>query len=349
MSTDIQKSGEFLKVTISGLPFEKCTWTLGNGVEVCHQDVGILVFKSPNAKRNVVISSGIHGDETAPIELVDKLAKSLLAGDVTPQANVMLVIGHPDAINAHTRFLKENMNRLFKQENDTANIERVIANRLQHCVTEFFRLDSISGEKWHLDLHSAIRGSKHYMFAVLPHTTKPQQNGSLAVFLQQSAMDALMISDAPSGTFSWYSAEHHDALAATLEMGRVAPLYHNDLSEFEFLEKALISLMTEGDAKSANWIEGKTAVYQVCRTIYKTSNSFKLGFSGSAENFTWFPSGSLLAEEDGKTYVADEDGESVVFPNANVAIGQRACLLVKPVSISTEGKITVQCILPEAH
>ncbi|WWE57129.1 succinylglutamate desuccinylase [Parasalinivibrio latis] len=336
-------------MTISGIPFEKSTWILSNGVEVCHQDVGILVFKPQNAKRNVVISSGIHGDETAPIELVDRLAVAMLKGDITPEANVMLVIGHPDAINAHTRFLTENMNRLFKQENDTANIERVIANRLQKAVTKFFCLGSTSGEKWHLDLHSAIRGSKHYMFGVLPHTTKPQQNGPLAVFLQQSAMDALMISDAPSGTFSWYSAEHHDALAATLEMGRVAPLYQNDLSEFEFLEKALISLMTEGDAKTADWIEGKTAVYQVSRTIYKTSDNFKLGFPGSAENFTRFPSGSLLAEEDGKTYVADEDGESVVFPNANVAIGQRACLLVKPVSISTEGKITVQRILPEAH
>ena len=34
---------------------------------------------------------------------------------------LLLIIAHPEAINQHTRFVQSNMNRLFKELNETKN------------------------------------------------------------------------------------------------------------------------------------------------------------------------------------------------------------------------------------
>jgi succinylglutamate desuccinylase len=41
----------------------------------------------------------------------------------------------------------------------------------------------------------------------------------------------------------------------------------------------------------------------------------------------------VLASENGKDYIAEHEGEAIVFPNANVAIGQRALLTVVPTTL----------------
>ncbi len=119
------------------------------------------------------------------------------------------------------------------------------------------------------------------------------------------------------------------ALAATFEMGRVAPLYNNDMTEFEPLKLGIKALLSN---QALDGLESQSAfeIYKVSRTITKTDNTFTLAFSNDAANFTFFKEGEPLAEENGKEYVSDEGGEAVVFPNARVAVGQRACLLVKP-------------------
>ncbi len=68
---------------------------------------------SPTVSRCVVLSSGIHGDETAPIELIDGLLADILSGALIPTVPLLLIIGHAEAIKAHTRFIEDNLNRLF--------------------------------------------------------------------------------------------------------------------------------------------------------------------------------------------------------------------------------------------
>jgi succinylglutamate desuccinylase len=46
--------------------------------------------------------------------------------------------------------------------------------------------------------------------------------------------------------------------------------------------------------------------------------------------FTEFPQGFVLAEDGALRYTVEKTREAVVFPNANVAIGQRTVLLVVP-------------------
>ncbi|KXF80711.1 succinylglutamate desuccinylase [Enterovibrio coralii] len=309
--------------------FQPQSITLSNGTLVTHKDIGVLEVSPNNAKNHVVISSGIHGDETAPIELVEDIVHDVLNERVAPSERVLFIIGHPDAIHAHTRFIEENLNRLFAKENPERNKECLIANRLQAHVSEFFHSAKEGEQRWHFDLHSAIRDSKHYMFGVVPASTPATDIRPLVSFIQAAKMDAIMLSRTPSSTFSWWSAENFSALAATFEMGRVAKLYENDMSEFEPLKSALVALIAAQPLPQID-DEHPFSIYKVTRTITKTDANFSFTFSNDAANFTYFASGEKLAHENEVSYWAIEGGEAVVFPNANVAIGQRACLLVQP-------------------
>ena len=62
---------------------------------------------------------------------------------------------------------------------------------------------------------------------------------------------------------------------------------------------------------------------------------FTLHFDDDTPNFSDFKAGTLLASEPGARYEAQQDGEAIVFPNANVAIGQRALLTVIPTTLET--------------
>ncbi|WP_284509595.1 succinylglutamate desuccinylase/aspartoacylase domain-containing protein [Salinivibrio costicola] len=93
---------------------------------------------NPTVSRCVVLSAGIHGDETAPIELIDGLLADILSGALIPTVPLLLIIGHAEAIKAHTRFIEDNLNRLFGGWNQEKNEEHHLANQLQQAVSDFF-------------------------------------------------------------------------------------------------------------------------------------------------------------------------------------------------------------------
>ncbi|SIN86454.1 succinylglutamate desuccinylase [Salinivibrio sp. ES.052] len=308
--------------------FHADQWRM-NTLTITHRMPGIVVVQpdSPTGDRCVVLSSGIHGDETAPIELIDRLLADILSGALTPTSPLLLIIGHAEAIKVHTRFIEDNLNRLFGGWNDEKNEEHYLANQLQQAVSDFFAVQSSSMQRWHLDLHSAIRDSHHYMFGVIPTTPEASDVRPLAALLNDAQMDATVLSQSPSPTFSWYSANHHHALAATLEMGRVAPLYKNDMREYAPLDRTLRTLLTAADLPSSL---APMRFYRVTRTLTKRSEQFALTFPSSAKNFTPFEKGTLLATDMGEDVYAEHEGEVVIFPNAHVQVGHRAGLLATP-------------------
>ncbi|RXJ74364.1 succinylglutamate desuccinylase [Veronia nyctiphanis] len=322
--------GQFLQCTLGNpIHFEPHSWMTGSGLRISHVANGVLEILPHDSETSIIISSGIHGDETAPIELVDRIASDIILGKLIPKVRLLLIIAHPSAIHAHTRFIEENLNRLFSGLNEETNEERALANLYQHCVEAFFSPAPLTAQRWHFDLHSAIRDSAHYMFGVVPANTHPCDVRPLVQFLDQAGMDAVLLSRTPSSTFSWFSCEKFGAIGATLEMGRVAPLYKNNMDEFEPLRLALVEMVTGDNAYELSTKQPVLKSYKVTRTINKYSDDFRLTFPDDAANFTAFKSGELLAEEGDKEYFAVDGGEAVVFPNSRVANGQRACLLVQ--------------------
>ena len=74
-------------------------------------------------------------------------------------------------------------------------------------------------------------------------------------------------------------------------------------------------------------------LFEVLGDITKVTDNFKLHIADDVSNFTDFPVNTLLSEDKGEIYRTSQEGESIVFPNAKVANGQRAGLLVVPTQL----------------
>ncbi|MGF1716191.1 succinylglutamate desuccinylase [Photobacterium chitinilyticum] len=340
------KEGKFLEATLDlSLAFERGEWTMASGVHCQLLMRGVLQVTPADLsgnKKDIVLSSGVHGDETSPIELIQGLAEGIVKGDIIPAHRLLLIIAHPEAINAHTRFIDENMNRLFKGHNEERNVDCIVANQLQKAVSFFYSGSKASTkDRWHLDLHCAIRDSDHYTFAVSPHSDNPTRSNRLFAFLQRAKIEAALLSNSPSPTFSWYSAEYFGAQAFTMELGKVAKFGENDLERLNAFSAAMLSLVTEPEL-AMEWEGDRLCVYKVTRTLVKHTDAFRFTFPANQANFTYFEQGKLLGSDEGVEYFSLEGGESVVFPNPNVARGQRACLLVKKTEVRFGEQVTVK-------
>ena len=326
------KQGQFLKATLDlSQTFEAGNWSLTSGVHCSLNHRGVLQitppYLAPTAK-DIVLSSGVHGNETAPIELIQQLAQSILLGEVIPAHRLLLIIAHPEAINHHTRFIEENMNRLFREYNPERNVDCIAANRLQDAVNAFYDASPHpQPERWHLDLHCAIRSSLHYTFAVSPHSHLPTRSNRLFSFLEQADIEAVLVAKSPSFTFSWFSGERHGAQAVTIELGKVNQFGQNDLSILSQFNQTMLALVTDLELPIA-W-NHEVAIYRVHRTLVKRTSELSFNFPDNLANFTFFSEGTFLGREPGQEFIAEAGGEAAVFANANVAIGQRAALMVQ--------------------
>ncbi|AUI85948.1 succinylglutamate desuccinylase [Vibrio azureus] len=313
-----------LAVDTDVVPVEK---TLPNGVKLRLHQRGVLEVIPANINhktKNIILSCGVHGDETAPMELIDSIVTDIESGFQHLHARCLFIIAHPHATLAHTRFLDVNLNRLFDDKVHEPSQELDIANNLKSLVTEFYS-GTNPQSRWHLDLHCAIRGSKHYTFAVSPKTRHLVRSHDLIDFIDGSHIEALLLSNSPSSTFSWFSAEKFEAQALTMELGRVERIGHNDLDRLAAFDLTLRNLIAS--AKSEH-ISKPCIKYRVSRTIVRMHEDFDFMFDDDVENFTAFVHGEVFGHDGDKPLMAKNDHEAIVFPNRYVAIGQRAALMV---------------------
>lgn len=153
------------------------------------------------------MSAGVHGNETAPIELLNQLVGDLLAGRLPLKVRLLVVLGNPAAMRAGKRYLHSDMNRMFggRYRNFAASGETVRAQQLERALAAFF--DGEQAARFHYDLHTAIRESRLPRFGILPFQKRPYSEPMLQL-LDAADLDALVVHSAPGGTFSHYSSEH---------------------------------------------------------------------------------------------------------------------------------------------
>ncbi|WP_241971865.1 succinylglutamate desuccinylase [Aliidiomarina taiwanensis] len=317
--------------------------TLDNGTQVDIWDTGVIVFTpaQPN-ERDIILSCAVHGDETAPIEICDDLIERLRAGELETKSRVMFLIANPGAINVGRRFVEENMNRLFSgehsQEPGLVNKERERAKQLEQYVARFFESapnqEGQPRERLHYDMHTAIRDSAHEKFAIYPYTNgKPYKKKQLQL-LHAMGVPVVLLHDGPTTTFSYFSVNEFGADAFTVELGKVRPFGQNDMSRFAQVKSMLEQLLRD-TLELAPLQPEALHIYQVCRNINRTETDFELNFPNEVANFTSFPVGYELARDGETRYKVEAEGEAIVFPNAKVALGQRALLTVVPIAVDS--------------
>jgi succinylglutamate desuccinylase len=308
-------------------------------------DTGVIYFapkissSSPRQKA-IVLSSAIHGNETAPIEICNDIITDLLTNKINLKHPTLFIFGNPPAINIGERFVEENLNRLFsgmQSANDKSlvleqNKERIRAAQLEQFVTDFYQ-QHLGLERSHYDLHTAIRDSAHEKFAVHPFIDGKPWSKEQFEILRSMGVTTFLLMQKPSTTFSYYSSKVHGANAFTIELGKVRPFGENDQSKFAASKTTLINLISGMEVDPTVFNAINYQFMSVHKEVVKHNETFKLTFADDVANFTAFNKGDVLATEDSIEIKADQNGEAIVFPNAHVANGQRAILTVVPINI----------------
>ncbi|TDF41553.1 succinylglutamate desuccinylase [Alteromonadaceae bacterium M269] len=333
----LKSKGDFFAISLDEpqLLENRESFELENGTQVSVLDSGIIRFTpatTPN--KAVVYSCAVHGNETAPIELCDDLVTRALTGQITIVQPLLVIFANLPAIKIGQRFVEENMNRLFSGTHSKGvsvlNDERKRAKRIEEVVTEFFTSYPELSDRHHYDLHTAIRDSKHEKFAVYPYIENQPRSEEACYFLKASGIDTVLLSDKPTTTFSYFSSSQFNAQAFTLELGKVRPFGQNDMSRFSDIKSQLDDIVCTATYQPASCDLNELNIYRVNQTILRETDSFKLHFDDDIPNFTGFSLDEVMASEDSVEHKAEFEGEAIVFPNAKVALGQRALLtLVK--------------------
>ncbi|HSH47875.1 MAG TPA: succinylglutamate desuccinylase [Halomonas sp.] len=272
-----------------------------------------------------VISAGIHGNETAPIELLGESLARLEAGLLRLGAPALVILGNLAAIRTGTRFIDTNLNRLFRRDLDASGSEADRARTLMREVDAFFARHA-SRQRLHYDLHTAIRDSRYPRFVVNPFADTRTQYRQWE-WLAGAGIQAVLHQHIHSWTFSHYSKHYHGAQGFTLELGRARPFGENDLAPLAPMGRLLDALLEGREPVRA--APDALAFFQVEHELMRHSEDFRLCFAEDTPNFSEFPPGTQLAT-DAKAggFVVGDTPLRVVFPNTGVELGARAALLV---------------------
>jgi succinylglutamate desuccinylase len=303
-------------------------------------EAGLVNEKLATPSKSIVISSGIHGNETAPIEIVQQLISDIITQKVQVKHRTLLIMGNPVAMNIAKRFQTENLNRLFcgKYQEIEPCFEKYRAEKLEGYVRDFFNTgaDASDGKvtNYHYDLHTAIRNSKYEKFAIYPYQAdKPWDKEQLS-FMASCGVNTILFGHGPSGTFSYFSSANFAAHAFTVELGKVRAFGDNDMTNFQAMTNNLSALISDTIISLKSFNNEDFNLFKALGDITKVSDKFELYIADEASNFTDYPVNTLLSNDSGEEYRTSLPGESIVFPNANVGNGQRAVLMVVPTTLS---------------
>lgn len=305
---------------------------------------GVIMFEpidSQSISMDIILSCGIHGNETGPIELINCLTQNLLKGKIPVKNRVLFIIGNPAAVEKQQRFIDENLNRLFDNRHLESNtIESRRAKTLELCVEDFFtnidKTDSGYRKRLHYDLHTTIRTSKHRQFLICPLQDGHSFLRKRIEFFIQCGINTFLLMNRASSSFSYHTSYHYQAEAFTVELGQVRTFGDNNWRELKPIYHALLNLINGRKNYSDNNSFKDINLYQVKHEIIKQSDQFILNLEEDIENFYQLPIGYQLTQDIQGGYRVEGNGEAIIFPNCQVPIGHRAGIVVKKSYLTEE-------------
>lgn len=323
---------------------------LADGTSIILHALGILEIAPANHSASpqppkLILSAGVHGNETAPIEFCNILINEVMEGLYSVKAPSLFIFGNPQAMVNGERFIEHNMGRLFCGNHaDKAYCNSVDGKRaalIEQCVADFVK-DAPNVN--HYDLHTAIRDSVIEKFALYPYipgrTAKPMQ----LQFLAFSDISAFLFQTAPATTFSSHTAINFSAESFTVELGKAKPFGQNDLERYTAFTDNLRTRL-KGGWPTPKHAEHRVQCFIASHEIINSGNNFALHIPEDISNFTKFPVGSLIWENDEQTYTVQGQDEYIVFPNSNVDPGQPVGLMLRLVDMSAPNQVTKQSTL----
>ncbi|AYC32302.1 succinylglutamate desuccinylase [Pseudomonas cavernae] len=327
--------GKLLELTLAGHePAAKIQLT-SEGARLRWLAEGALEVTPPataDSGLDLLLSAGIHGNETAPIELLERLVQGIARGELKPQTRILFLLGNPEAMRRGERYMEQDINRLFNGKHEqTSGFEALRAAELERLAATFFSKPERT--RLHYDLHTAIRGSKIEQFALYPWAEGRTHSARELARLRAAGIEAVLLQNKGSITFSSYTYAKLGAEAFTLELGKARPFGQNQGVNLDLLESRLRSLISGEEPEVDAALDG-LQLFAVAREVIKRSDEFRLHLPADIENFSELPQGYLLAEDiAGTRWIVEEADARIIFPNPKVKNGLRAAILIVPGSL----------------
>ncbi|MEO9382768.1 succinylglutamate desuccinylase [Chromobacterium phragmitis] len=282
---------------------------------------------------SILLSCGVHGNETAPIEVVDEMLRDIAESRLPLRCRLLVMFANLDAIRQGVRYGNYDMNRLFNgaHAKQPGAPEAARAAELEKLAESFF--EPARGRRLHYDLHTAIRGSAFEKFAISPFLHQRPHNREQLAWLSRCGIEAVLLHSAPANTFSYHTSRCCRADAFTLELGKARPFGQNDLSRFSGIDQALRQLLSGADSPADGEDLSALPLFRAKYDLIKRSDAFRLHLADDVENFTVLPDGMLIAEDGDTRYIARGGEERILFPNPGVKPGLRAGIVVEPAAL----------------
>lgn len=324
---------DYLAHLLDGTPWQSAPAQLPDGTRLIQLGEGLIALEPAQPAFDLFLSCGIHGNETAPVELVAKLLQAALSGELTVKARVLFAFGNPAALRKNERYLDDDLNRLFgKPREQTGDGPAAVRARELEATAQQFFFDAAGRWKLHYDLHTAIRGSRIEKFAIYPYPHEQGFDSTEIDRLAACGIAAVLLQSKPSPTFSYFTRRHCGAHGFTLELGKARPFGQNQAVDLSQLEAELRRLIG-GERQNHTPAEGDIQLFKVAREVIKQTDAFELHLADAVENFTELEQGYVLAEDGECRFVVHEADARIVFPNRKVKNGLRAGLLVVPTQL----------------
>jgi succinylglutamate desuccinylase len=266
----------------------------------------------------VVLFGGVHGDELSGVHAVEKLFFDLFVGTRTlRQGSLTLVRGNEQALAAERRYLKHNLNRLFREdygpEIDKASYE---FNRAQELKIVLQNCD------YFLDLHSAPIAQEPFMVAEQAAVDFFSKLGIPRIMTGWSKFS----SGAIGGDAENY-ANAHGAKSATLESGSHFEKRSNDVAYQSIVSLLSLLGMIAGTEQPAARPFEIVDVYEV---VTKEADDFR--YAGKVDNFQSIEKGKSFAFQNGRAITVSEDSYLLIpMKPEDTRIHEEVCYLGRKV------------------
>ena len=254
---------------------------------------GVARVLSDAGGPRVVFFSGIHGNEVSGVHAIEKLLFDLFVGArVLKRGTLTLVRANEQALATEQRYIKLNMNRLFRRTYDDG---------VDRTCYEFLRTQQLkpllAACDYFLDFHSAPSAQAPFLVA-----ERKAVDFYCKLGIEQIITGWSKFSAGSLGGDTENFAGSHGAIAATLESGS-----HFDKSAIDVSCRAAIAVLQLLDMIGPAMPEPviKPTIADMYAVVTKDFADFR--YAGEVTNFQPLENGQVYAYQNGRPLIVAED------------------------------------------
>jgi len=269
----------------------------------------IKIFHGNKKGPSLLIFGAIHGDEICGPFSIKKIIKDIESKRIIIEKGTVILVPicNPTAYKKRTRFVEENLNRVFKTWSNSNSYEKKLANSLTLLVK---KCDIF------LDIHSMEAKSVPMTFIDSPNKSNVSFSRILGANYSIEGWPELYRKNG-QGISSYDTmayAEKHSKKCAVIECGQ-----HKDINSKKVAYQAIINTL-----RYFGFVDGKTKSKKLIKIDAKslfTKKDDNDKLSRKWKNFDRFKKGEILARKsDGEKIIAPFDG-IMVLPNNKAQTG----------------------------